>query len=82
MISSVYRKVENYHPQVLFEECKYVVKEKKMSKFITDNIEISSDEVSYTWNFFNLFNLRARKFNFPKYKKFLIFGLCKFPPEI
>ena len=48
MIGSVYRKVENYHPQVLLEECKYVVKEKKMSKFITDNIEISSDEVSYT----------------------------------
>ena len=67
MIGSVYRKVENYHPQVLLEECKYVVKEKKMSKFITENTEISSDEVSYIKNFYKFFNLRARKFNFPKY---------------
>ena len=82
MIGSVYRKVENYHPQVLLEEYKYVVKEKKMSKFITENTEISFDEVSYIKNFFNFFNLRARKFNFPKHKKFFIFGLCKFSPEI
>ena len=31
-------------PQVVLEECKYVVSEKKMPKYITDNIEISSDE--------------------------------------
>ena len=29
--------------QVFLEECKYIVKEKKMSKYITDNLEISSD---------------------------------------
>ena len=29
---------------MLLEDCKYVVKEKKTSKFITDDIEISSDE--------------------------------------
>ena len=27
----------------LLEECKYVVKEKKISEYITDEIEISSD---------------------------------------
>ena len=44
LIDSVYRKDKNYYPQVFLEECKYVVKEKKMSKFITDNKEISSDD--------------------------------------
>ena len=43
MIDSVFRTGKNYYPQVFLEECKYVVKEKKMPKFITDNIEISSD---------------------------------------
>ena len=28
---------------MFLEECKYVVKEKNMSKYIIDNIEISSD---------------------------------------
>ena len=28
---------------MLLEECKYVVKEKQMPEYITDNIEISSD---------------------------------------
>ena len=28
---------------MLLEECKYVVKEKKISEYINDNIEISSD---------------------------------------
>ena len=44
LIDSVYRKDKNYYPQVFLEECKYVFKEKKMSKFITDNKEISSDD--------------------------------------
>ena len=38
LIDSVFRTGKNYHPQVFFEECKYVVKEKKISKYITDNI--------------------------------------------
>ena len=29
---------------MFLEECKYVVNEKKMSKFIADDIEISSDD--------------------------------------
>ena len=44
LIDSVYKKNKNYYPQVFLEECKYVVKEKKKCKFITDDIEISSDD--------------------------------------
>ena len=43
LIDSVFRTGENYYPQVFLEEFKYVVKEKKMSEYITDNIEILSD---------------------------------------
>ena len=32
------------YPHAFLEECKYIIKEKKTSKFITDNIEISSDD--------------------------------------
>ena len=44
MIDAVYRIGKDYYPQVFFNECKYVVKEKKMSKFITDDIKVSSDD--------------------------------------
>ena len=44
MIDSVYRKDKDYYPQVFLEECKCIVKEKKKSKFITDNVETSSDD--------------------------------------
>ena len=43
MIDSVFRTGNNYYPQVFLEECKYVVKEKTMSKYIIDDIDISSD---------------------------------------
>ena len=33
----------NYYPKVFLEESKYVMKEKKIPKYIIDNIEISSD---------------------------------------
>ena len=49
MIDSVSRTRKNYYPQVFLEECKYVVKEKKILKYIVDDIEISSD--SETENF-------------------------------
>ena len=38
LIDSVYRTGKNYYPQVFFEECKYVVEEKKMLEYITDDI--------------------------------------------
>ena len=43
LIDSVFRTGKNYYPQVFLEECKYVVKEKKIPKYIIDDIEISSD---------------------------------------
>ena len=43
MIDSIFRTGKNYYPQVFLEECKYVVKEKKIPKYIIDDIEISSD---------------------------------------
>ena len=44
MIDSVYKTGKNYYPQAILEECKYVVKEKKMPEYITDDIEIFSDD--------------------------------------
>ena len=43
LIGSVFRTGKNYYRQVFLEECQYVVKEKKIPKFIPDDIEISSD---------------------------------------
>ena len=43
LINSVFRIGKNYHPQVLLEECKFVVIGEKISKYINDDIEISSD---------------------------------------
>ena len=45
MIDSVFRTGKVYYPQVCIEECKYVVKERKMPEYITGNIKISSDSV-------------------------------------
>ena len=42
-IGSVFRTGKNYYPQVFLEKCKYVVKWRKISKYIIDDIEISSD---------------------------------------
>ena len=43
MIDSVFRTSQNYYPQVFLEECKYVIKEKKILKYIIDDTEISSN---------------------------------------
>ena len=42
MIDFVFKTDKNYYFQVFLEECKYIVKEKKMPEYITDDIEISS----------------------------------------
>lgn len=34
----------NYYPQVFLEERRYLVKEKKMTKLINDELQIFSDE--------------------------------------
>ena len=38
LIDSVLRTGKNYHPQVFLEECKNVVKEKKMPEYINEEI--------------------------------------------
>ena len=43
LINSVFRTNKNYYPQVFLEEYKYVFKEKKIPKYISVDIEISSD---------------------------------------
>ena len=50
MINSVLRTGKNCYPQVFLEECKYVVNEKKMPEYITDDIEISDREDSHEEN--------------------------------
>ena len=40
LIDSVFRIGGSYYPQVFLEKCKYVVKEKKMPKFVAENVEI------------------------------------------
>ena len=44
LIDSVFEMGTKYYPQVFSEECKYIVKEKKVTRYITEDLEISSDE--------------------------------------
>ena len=44
MIDSVVITGQNYCPQVFLEECKYGLKEKKIPKYIIDDIEISDSD--------------------------------------
>ena len=43
MVDSVIKTGENYFLQVFLEECKYVIKEKKIPKYIIDDVKFSSD---------------------------------------
>ena len=43
MLDSIFRTGRNYYTQVFLEECKFVIKEKKISRYIIDDAEISSD---------------------------------------
>ena len=39
LINSVFKKIgKNSYPQVVLEECEYIVKERKMAKFINDEL--------------------------------------------
>ena len=45
LIGFVFKKVENYYPQVFLKECKYIEKEeKKVIRHITDDLDIFSDD--------------------------------------
>ena len=43
MLDSFFRTGKNYYSQLFIEERKYVVEEKKISKYIIDDTEIFSD---------------------------------------
>ena len=43
LLDSIFRTGKNYYPKVFLEECKYFIKEKKIHKYIIDDVEISSD---------------------------------------
>ena len=43
MIDFVFRTGKNSYPQVFLEECKYDIKEKKIPKYIIDDIEMFSN---------------------------------------
>ena len=39
LINSVFKKIgKNSYPQVVLEECEYILKERKMTKFINDEL--------------------------------------------
>ena len=42
LIDSAFRTGKNYCPYVFLEECKYIMKEKKIPQYINDDTEISS----------------------------------------
>ena len=44
MIESIFRTGKNYYRQVFIEEYKYVVKEKKVTEYITNETETSDDD--------------------------------------
>ena len=45
LVDSVFSTGKNYYPQVFAEECKYVVKEKKMPEYITNNMMILTEKI-------------------------------------
>ena len=44
LIDFVFKIDKNYYPQVFLEECRYIDKEKKVIRYITDDLEISYDD--------------------------------------
>ena len=44
MIDPVFKTDKNYYPQVFLEECKYVVKGKKIPEYITEDVEFFSNK--------------------------------------
>ena len=45
LINSVFSTGKNYHPQVFAQECKYVIKEKKMPEYITNDMMILTEKI-------------------------------------
>ena len=56
LIDSVFKLDKHYYPEIYLEECKYVVKEKKMSKFIGRDKEFFLGESDYEVSDENVFD--------------------------
>ena len=46
MLDSVIKVNKKYYPQTLLEECKYVIRKKKMENLINDDLDLSSSDES------------------------------------
>ena len=46
MLDSVIKRNQNYYPQTLLEECKYVIKKNKMENLVNDGLDLSSSDES------------------------------------
>ena len=46
MLDSVIRLNKKYYPQTLLEECKYVMRNKKIENLINDDLDLSSSDQS------------------------------------
>ena len=44
VLDFVIRVSENYYPQTLLEECKYVIRKNKMENLINDDLDLSSSD--------------------------------------
>ena len=44
LIDSVFKMGKNYYTQVLLEECKYIIKERAVTRHITKDLEILSND--------------------------------------
>ena len=76
--------VKNYYPQVFLQECKYIVKEKEVTRHITEDfnkfllmnqmslyIFISSGPFSVKWNQIAIFK-KSNKFHKGSWKRVII----------
>ena len=46
VLDSVIRVNKKYYPQTFLEECKYVIRKKKMKNLINDDLDLSSSDES------------------------------------
>ena len=69
MIDFVLRKDENYYLEVFLKECKYTEKEAKVVRYITNDLEIFSDDSDK-----EQFSFNERITNSQKHEEF---ALCK-----
>lgn len=65
IIDSVFKNYENYYPQVVLKECKYSDNEKKVIKYLTDDLKLIENSVYHASNvhfFICIFNTENKNF--------------------